>query len=64
METTLQHYRRLAAEARAEAASCDLPQVKARHIRSASHFDALAESLENVAKCKIRNEEARAEVGL
>jgi hypothetical protein len=59
MESTLQHYQRLAEEARAEAALSDLPQVQARHLRSAEHFEALAASLENVARCKIRNEAAR-----
>jgi hypothetical protein len=64
MESTLESYRRLAAEARAEAALSALPHVKARHLRSAEHFDVLADNLETVAKCKVRNEAARAEAAL
>jgi hypothetical protein len=64
MESTLEQYRRLAEEARQEAASADLPYVKARHLRSAEHFDALANNLEGVARCKARNDAARAEAGL
>jgi hypothetical protein len=64
MESTLEHYRRLAEEARQEAKSADLPHVKARQLRSAEHFDALANNLEGVARCKARNEAARAQAGL
>ena len=61
MESSLEHFRRLAKEARQEAASSDLPHVKARNFRSAEHFHALANNLEGVAGCKARNEAAQGE---
>jgi hypothetical protein len=61
MLSPIDQYRELAAEARRKAAACELPQVRARLMSSAEHFDGLAAALEEVAQCKVRNEAARAE---
>lgn len=54
-------YRELAAVARTKAAESALPQVRLRHLRSAQHFESLATALEEVARCKVRNEAAKLE---
>jgi hypothetical protein len=61
MLSPIDQYRELAAEARRKAADCELPQVRARFLSSAEHFEGLAAALEEVAQCKVRNEAARAE---
>jgi hypothetical protein len=61
MLSPIDQYHELAAEARRKAAACELPQVRLRLLSSAEHFDGLAAALENVARCKVRNEAARAE---
>jgi hypothetical protein len=61
MQLSIDQYCELAAEARRNAAACELPQVRLRYLRSAEHFDGLAAALEEVAKCKVRNEAARTE---
>jgi hypothetical protein len=58
-----EHYRRLASEAREEAAASSLPQVRLRYLRSAEHFDGIIVGLEDVARAKARNEAARAVAG-
>ena len=58
--TPLEQYRELAANAREQARATDLPQVKLRCLRSAEHFDGLADKLDNVALAKLRNEAAKA----
>ncbi|MEP7317068.1 MAG: hypothetical protein ABI667_10265 [Sphingomicrobium sp.] len=61
MNTPIEQYRELAAKAHEEAAASELPQVKARCLRSAEHFENLVMRLESVASAKMRNEAARAE---
>jgi hypothetical protein len=56
-----EHYRKLASEAREQAAASTLPQVKLRHLCSAEHFDEIVTGLEDVAKAKARNDAARAD---
>ena len=59
MSSPSEQYRRLALQAREQAAASDLPQVKIRYLRSAEHFDAIVADLESVAEAKLRNEAAR-----
>ena len=59
MNTPVEHYRQMAADARQQAAATNLPQVKLRCLRSAEHFEELVAKLENVAQAKVRNEAAR-----
>ena len=61
MSSPSEHYRKLALEAREQAAASSLPQVKLLYLRSAEHFDELVAKLESVAQAKVRNEAARAE---
>lgn len=61
MQSTIDHYREQAAEARRKAAGCTLPQVRLRHLSSAEHFDGLATALQEVVQCKVRNEAAKTE---
>jgi hypothetical protein len=56
-----EHYRKLASEAREQAAASTLPQVKLRCLRSAEHFEEIIVGMEHVAKAKARNEAARSE---
>ena len=60
MKATLEQFRQLALDARASAEASNLPQVKAKHLRSAEHFEDLIAKLESVARAKARNEVARA----
>lgn len=60
MPPLIEHYRKLAAQAYAEAAASALPQVKLRALRSAEHFEKLVADLESVARAKMRNEAAKA----
>lgn len=62
MISPVENFRQLAAEAREQAASSSLPQVRLRYLRSAEHFDSLVSNLERVAEAKVRNEAARANV--
>lgn len=57
----IEQYRQLAADARAQAVASTLPQVEARFLRSAEHFEKLVANLESVARAKARNEAARAD---
>jgi hypothetical protein len=59
MNLPIEGYRQLAAEALEQAAASTLPQVKMRYLRSAEHWEKLAEGLEVVALAKARNEAAR-----
>jgi hypothetical protein len=61
MQSPIDHYRQLAAQAHQEAATAALPQVKMRCLRSAEHFEKLVAGLESVARAKMRNEAAKAE---
>lgn len=59
MNSPIEHYRQLAAEAYEQAAASTLPQVRMRNLRSAEHLDELVNGLENVARAKARNEAAK-----
>jgi hypothetical protein len=59
-----EHYRKLALEARDQAAASTLPQVRLQYVRSAEHFDRIILGVENVAKAKARNGAARAKAAL
>jgi len=61
MNSPIENYRQLAAEALEQAAASTLPQVRMRCLRSAEHFEKLVAGLESVARAKARNEAARAE---
>ena len=61
MTSPIEHYRQLASNAREQAASSTLPQVKLRYLRSAEHFDELVAGLERFEQDKLRNEAARME---
>jgi hypothetical protein len=61
MNSPIDHYRQLAAEALTQAGASRLPQVKMRYLRSAEHFEKLVAGLERFAEDKARNEAARAE---
>jgi hypothetical protein len=61
MNSPIDHYRQLAAEALGQAQASSLPQVKMRYLRSAEHFENLVAGLERFAEAKARNEAARAE---
>ncbi len=56
----IEQYRQLAADAREQAATSTLFQVKMRYLRSAEHFEKLVANLESVARAKARNEAAPA----
>lgn len=60
MISPVDHYRKLALDARAEAAASSLPQVKLRYLRSAEHFEQLVATVETVSQAKVRNDAARA----
>ena len=60
MNSQIEQYRQLAADALEQAAASTLPQVKMRYLRSAEHFEELVAGLETVAQAKARNDAARA----
>ncbi len=63
MSDALDHYRKLAGKARADAASASLPNVREMHLSSAKRLDEIISGLESVAHAKVRNENAKREAG-
>jgi hypothetical protein len=59
MISPVDHYRKMALDAREQAVASSLPQVKLRYLRSAEHFDQLAATMETIAQAKSRNDAAR-----
>ena len=60
MNTQSEHYREMAAAARSEAEAAALPNVQEVHLRSAERLDQMVQNMENVAKAKVRNDDAKA----
>lgn len=60
MSTQSDQYREMAAKARADAESADLPNVQRKHHQSAERLDQLAKSLDGFAAAKARNEASKA----
>ena len=61
MSDVIEQYRKMASEARFEAAAASLPNVRQLHLRSAERLDEIVSGLENVAHAKVRNESAKRE---
>ena len=51
-------YRQMAAQARSDAESAQLPNVRQLRLQSAERFDQIAQQIENGAKAKARDEAA------
>lgn len=56
-----EHYREMAAGARAKADLASLENVKTIHLRSAERLEEMAEAVEFVAQAKDRNDAAKAQ---
>ena len=59
MNDVSEQYRKLADQARADAAAASLPNVRESHLRSAERLEAIIAGIDNVAQAKSRNEEAK-----
>ncbi len=59
MSDVIDQYRKLADRARSDTATSLLPKMLELHLRSAERLDEIISGLENVAKAKVRNEEAK-----
>lgn len=60
MSDLVDHYRKLAAKARADASAELLPNVRQSHLRSAERFEEILAGIEVVMQAKTRNEQAKA----
>lgn len=59
MSDAIEQYRRMAANARADALAATLPNVRELHFRSANRFDEIVRGMEKVSLAKSANDEAK-----
>ena len=59
MSTLLDQYRQMASQARLDAATAALPNVRQVHLTSADRLDQIIHRLESVAQAKARNDAAK-----
>jgi hypothetical protein len=59
MSDLADEYRRTADQARSEAAATPLPNVREVHLRSAEQLDKMFVRMNNVARARSRNDEAK-----
>ena len=59
MSDAIEQYRRMAANARADALAATLPNVRELHLRSAHRLDEIVRGMEKVSRAKSANDEAK-----
>ncbi len=59
MSDIIDQYRKMADQARSDAAAASLPNVREVHLRSAERLDAIISRLDSVAQAKVRNDDAK-----
>ncbi len=59
MSELVDQYRKIADQARSDAAAALLPNVREVHLRSAERIDAIISRLDSVAQAKVRNDDAK-----
>jgi hypothetical protein len=59
MSEIVDQYRKMADQARSDAAAALLPNVREVHLRSAERIDAIISRLDSVAQAKVRNDAAK-----